>query len=188
MSGKDIEVPQVGTYRYGEDDRVFPNIIENSIRNILEIGNTKSHITLLTDAEKAIIETYLSELGSGQYVIYGMALSLCSVFVWYQQYVKTHFDENTNRAKCVFIPLDIQQPPTIEPQNTIILEDKKDYEGFESVIEVDEDEIAHCGKCVLRSHKAKYQKGVKVRLFSIMLNNFEESKNKYPYSAKYEKL
>lgn len=194
LAGKPADYKN-GYYRFGqENERVLPVAIEKIIKDILFIANTQSHTIDLNDEEKRQIEEYLSDYNSGQYVIFSMAMGLCSVFVWYNQYLLSHSDKEENKLKCVFCLKENQQTTNDIQEgdtngiNSKSFERMEDYEGSEFTIDVDEEEIAHCGKCVLRSQKAKYQKGVRVVLSDIKLNIFEESKNKYPYSAKYEKL
>lgn len=184
-----------GYYKYGtENERVFPDAVAKIIKDILFIANTQSHTVDLNNEEKKHIEEYFTDYNSGQYVIFSMVMGLCSVFIWYNQFLLSHSNIEENKLKCVFCLKDSQQTINDIRQgdadiiNFKSFESMEDYEGVEMAIEVDENEIAHCGDCVLRSTKAKYMKGVKVRLFSIMSNNFEDSKDNYPYSAKFERI
>lgn len=186
---------QNGYYRYGEEgDRVFPEAIAKIIKDILSIANTQSHTVDLNDEEKKQISEYLSDYNSGQYVIFSMAMGLCSVFVWYKQFLLMHLSPQENKSKCVFCSQESQPTDRALTQeysdnlNPYFSDRMEDYEGQQFTIEVDSEGIAHCGNCVLRSPKAKYMNGTRVILSNVKRNIFEESKNNYPYSAKFEKL
>lgn len=204
LAGKHAKNENAGKYyRYGDEDEfVFPPAIELSIRNILDIANSNSHTVDLSDVEKCSVEKYFSDSSSGQYVIYSMALSLCSVFVWYQQYISSHSDVEANKAKWKIFPLDNEIPSGSnsvnaekEQRETSDSDDgnlcKEDYEGQTMSLEIDVIDgvdVAHCGPCALRGNKAKYMiVGQMVRLYDVKDNIFSESKDVYPYSAKYEK-
>lgn len=71
--------------RYGEEgEYIFPPIIASTVRNILDVTNTGSHI----EANQANL-------------LFGYALQLCDVIVWYGNYVKEHGNKEENLKKRV---------------------------------------------------------------------------------------
>ena len=160
-------------YRYGEEnERVFSEAIAKVIKDILYIANIESHTVDLSNEEKKQIEEYLSDPSSGKYVIYSMALGLCSVFVWYKAYLLEHLDPQKNKEKCKFIS---------NNNNTLV---NPNYEGQEMIVEVDEYNNVHCGECQLHDSAARY-KGCVVRIYNVKNNT---QKNGYPYYAQYKPI
>lgn len=164
---------QEGYYKFGEkDEHVFPEAIAKVVKDILYIANTESHTVDLSDDEKKQIEEYLSDPNSGQYVIYSMAMGLCSVFVWYKQYLLEHLDPQKNKEKCKFIS---------NKNNSLA---NSNYEGQEMIVEVDENNNVHCGECQLHDSAARFN-GCVVNIFNVKNNT---RKNGYPYYAQYKPI
>lgn len=198
---------QDGYFRYGEEgDRVFPESIAKIIKDVLSIANTQSHTVDLNDEEKKQIEDYFSDYNSGQYVIFSMAMGLCSVFVWYKQFMMTHSDIDENKSKCRFVQLNDEIQHGSNSKNDLIEKNETtdeadrgssnlcmdDFEGKTMPLEIDvidRVDVAHCGLCALRGDKAKFiPAGTLVRLYDVKKNNFLESMKVFPYSAKYNKV
>lgn len=153
-------------FRYTE--RVFPSVVSNAIKSILNIANVQSHTTDLTEDDKRKVDEFLSITGA-EYFVYSMALNLCSVFVWYRQYLLLHLEKNVNKDKIKY------------------LQGSKDKEEIILPIEIDEEGVAHCGPYALRTNSTTNLKGLKVRIVSIK-PNLQETKDKYPQTARFEKL
>lgn len=163
-----------GYFKFGEEDeRVFPEAIAKIIKDVLFIANVQSHTTDLNDEEKKRIAGYLSNPGSGQYVIFSIAMGLCSVFVWYKQYLLNHLDINKNKNKCRFY-------------SSPLLDEMKRYENQEMPVKFDEDGNAYCDKCLVPLKKENAPEGAILRLKNITKNRKSETNGKYPFFAKFE--
>ena len=144
--------------RYGEEgEYIFPPIIASTVRNILDVTNTGSHI-----------EANQTNL------LFGYALQLCDVIVWYRSYVENHSDRETNLAKC----------KRSDSQNADEVETRfPEYEGKSFLLEKDEEGNLHCDRCLVsyNQHQDKIEK--KVRLHKIVEND-KDTREVYPYFAK----
>ena len=146
MAGKD---PKHVQFRYGDKgEYIFPPIIADSVSNILSVTNTGSHI-----------EVRQSNL------LFGYALQLCDVIVWFCDYAKSHSDKEANLAKCK--PLkneadaELKQKPLFE-----------EYEGKTFPLEYDKDnDVFYCGYCLLKRNQKEENVGKMVKLSGVVKNN-----------------
>lgn len=161
--------------RYGnEGDTVFPHIISSAVRNLLEMTHAHSHTTEFNKEDEDELLAYYLETQSAE-LLFGYALQLCEVIVWFGKYAKNHSNRELNLAKC----------KRIELQNVEIL--FPEYEGKTLLLEQDEKGNLHAGSCLV--HK-KHQKkvGRMVVLGNIVKNTVKETKNLYLYFANTVKL
>lgn len=177
LSGHNAKLQDV-TYRYGDyGDYVFPHSISKVVKDILYIANIESHTVDLNDNEKKQIENYLSDAVGGQYVIYSMAMSLCSVFIWYKSFLLDgHLDKTKNLEKCKCIPNNDKE----EQSST------SNYEGKVMPVLFDENGVAHCEDCMLPMTLENTTEGTNVKLKNIQPNTDPKTKDLYPYFAKFD--
>ncbi len=152
------ETPKHIPMRYGEKgESVFPPIIASTVRNMIDATNTGSHIEV-----------------NHANLLFGYALQLCDVIVWYRSYVENHSDRETNLAKCK--RSDSQNADEVETQFP-------EYEGKSFLLEKDEEGNLHCDRCLVsyNQHQDKIEK--KVRLHKIVEND-KDTREVYPYFAK----
>lgn len=166
LSGHNADMPDGSIVRYGnKGESVFPASISKVVWDILTLANIQSHTVDLTDKEKKQVEEYLSDTTTGQYVIYSMAMGLCSVFVWYKTYLLDgHLDPVKNREKCVCLQNNKQN-----------LDDQVEYEG---IVETDEDGIIHCGIYLIQT-KLSFLMGKTIKVTKSDNNINELTNQKY---------
>ena len=154
--------------RYGEPgERVIPDYIESFIHSILDFGNTHSHtVELSADDQKKIEAIFHSK--KSRYIIFGLTMQICEVITWMADYISKHNDKEINLFFCKELP-----------------KDAASYNGRELEPEKDEDGIWHCEECMVAIRE--WIPGRKMRLKDAQLNT-RESKIKYPYFAKFDKL
>ena len=87
--------------RYGEDgERIIPRHIENMMGMIISLGNVNSH-SKLTSSEIQEAERKIAKDGmSSKFLVYSMALQLCEIACWMNQYIAEHSDRDSNLKKC----------------------------------------------------------------------------------------
>ena len=98
LKGNDAE--KIGV-RYGEiGERVIPKYIENMMGLIINLGNANSH-SKLTDSEIQEVENRIANEGmNSKYLVYSMALQLCEIASWMNQYISDHPNKEENLEKC----------------------------------------------------------------------------------------
>ena len=146
MAGKD---PKHVQFRYGDKgEYIFPPIIADSVSNILSVTNTGSHI-----------EAHQANL------LFGYALQLCDVIVWFCNYAKNNSDKKANLAKCK--PL--KNETDAEQKQKPIFEE---YEGKSFPLEYDKDnDVFYCGYCLLSRNQKEENVGKMVKLSGVVKNN-----------------
>lgn len=163
MAGKS---PNLISFRYGkEKDYIFPSIIATTVKNFIDATNAGTH---LTDHQANLL--------------FGYALQLCDVIVWFCDYAKSHNDKEANLANKRPVPKN--EIESEEKQETII----EEYEGKEFLLEQDEEENLHCGYCLVSYNQHQKKVGEMVRLHNVEKNTNEELRDKYPYFAKKVKV
>ena len=90
--------------RYGDEgERVIPRHIENMMGLIISLGNVNSH-SKLTEFEIQEAESRIAKDGmNSKFLVYSMALQLCEIAFWMNQYIVEHSDKESNLKKCKFI-------------------------------------------------------------------------------------
>ena len=93
--------------RYGEErenndcDRIVPQYIENILFLILNLGNINSHTTTIDEKEQEKIESFfVSNVSSSRYLIFSLALQVCEVTLWLNNYIDNHQNIEENKSKC----------------------------------------------------------------------------------------
>ena len=163
MAGKS---PNLISFRYGkEKDYIFPSIIATTVKNFIDATSAGTH---LTDHQANLL--------------FGYALQLCDVIVWFCDYAKSHNDKEANLANKRPVPKN--EIESEEKQETII----EEYEGKEFLLEQDEEENLHCGYCLVSYNQHQKKVGEMVRLHNVEKNTNEELRDKYPYFAKKVKV
>lgn len=152
--------------RFGEKgDFVFPFVIANTIKHILNVTNPHSHTTEINQDDEAELLAYYSETRSPN-LLFGYTLHLCEVIIWFGNYVKTHGDRDANRAKC---------KSTVE---------FPEFEGKTFLLEQDEKGNLHCGYCLVSYKQNQDKIGSMVMLKEVEENkNNGELKKMYPFFA-----
>jgi hypothetical protein len=151
MAGKD---PNLIPFRYGkEKDYIFPSIIATTVKNFIDATSAGTHLTV-----------HQANL------LFGYALQLCDVIVWFCDYAKSHNDKEANLAKkCPILKIE-------------------EYEGKEFLLEQDEEENLHCGGCLVSFMNNQDKIGQKVRLSGVMKNTksgkSRKTREMYPLFAK----
>ena len=179
MLGTNINLNQCSLYlagknatkagvRYGEQgEKIIPEYIESFIRSILDFGNTHSHtVELSTEDQLKIAAIFHSK--RSRYIIFGLTMQICEVITWMADYISKHNDKEINLLMCKELP-----------------KDGTEYNGREMEPEKDEDGIWHCEECLIGIRT--WEAGKKMRLKDVQPNT-RESKIKYPYFAKYDKI
>ena len=152
--------------RYGEEgESVFPRIIAEIVKRILNVTNRHSHTAEIEEEEREELNAYCQEVHSCN-MLFGYALQLCDVIEWFGNYAKNHSDKEANLNK------------------RVVLDNPHHYEGKTFDLEADNGGNLHCQCCMVSYLKHKDNKGKKVRLSGIVPNNKDDSlKKKYPLFA-----
>lgn len=171
---KDLKILSI---RYGEDgESIFHKNIANIVKNVLSVTSHHSHTIEIDKEDEEELLAYYSETHSPN-LLFGYALQLCEVIIWFGNYAKSHNDREANLAKCKVVKKEtesiLEQKPVIEK-----------YEGKTFLLEQDEKGNLHCGYCLV-SYKQNQDKIGNI----VLLKEVEENKNsgelkkKYPYFA-----
>ena len=169
--------PKILSIRYGEDEEsIFHKNIASIVKNVLSVTSHHSHTIEIDKEDEEELSAYYLETCS-PYLLFGYALQLCEVIIWFGNYAKSHNDREANLAKCKVVKKEtesiLEQKPVIEK-----------YEGKTFRLEQDEKGNLHCGYCLV-SYKQNQDKIGNI----VLLKEVEENKNsgelkkKYPYFA-----
>ena len=163
--------------RYGEEgERVFHKNIASIVKNVLSVTSHHSHTIEIDKEDEEELSAYYLETCS-PYLLFGYALQLCEVIIWFGNYAKSHNDREANSAKCKVVK---KETESILEQKPVIGK----YEGKTFLLEQDEKGNLHCGYCLV-SYKQNQDKIGNI----VLLKEVEENKNsgelkkKYPYFA-----
>ena len=157
--------------RYGEKgESVFHKNIASIVKNVLSVTSQHSHTTEIDKEDEKELLAYYSETYSPN-LLFGYALQLCEVIIWFGNYAESHSDKKANLAKCKEV-------------------NKKDeYEGKSLLLEQDEKKNLHCGSCLVSFKDNQDYIGKMVRLSEIKDNKQTgELQKKYPYFARVVEL
>jgi hypothetical protein len=169
--------PKILSIRYGEDgESIFHKNIASIVKNVLSVTSHHSHTIEIDKEDEEELLAYYSETHSPN-LLFGYALQLCEVIIWFGNYAKSHNDREANLVKCKVVKKEtesiLEQKPVIEK-----------YEGKTFLLEQDEKGNLHCGYCLV-SYKQNQDKIGNI----VLLKEVEENKNsgelkkKYPYFA-----
>lgn len=176
LSGNPAE--QLGI-RYGKlNERVVPKHIQDIMFLVLTLGNTNSHTTELNEEEEHTLSTYMhTNVYNSSYLIYSLALQICEVVMWMNQYISTHQNIEENRNKCQRIQVGTQK------------DDKSETPIAEGIIEPIKNcpNLYHIGTyyCIAASYVTSNNLiGKKVKVIKQETNTDSKTKEQYPYFAK----
>lgn len=156
------EEPKYIQFRYGEEkEYIFPPIIATTVKNFIAATSAGTH---LTDHQANLL--------------FGYALQLCDVIVWFCDYAKSHNDREANLAKCRVVKKETESKQGKKP----IIEE---YEGKTFPLEYDkENHVFHCGYCLLLSKSQKQENIGKMVKLSNVVENTDKNYPKYKNFAK----
>ena len=169
--------PTIRSIRYGEEgESVFHKDIASIVKSILHVTSKRSHTTVIDKEDKEELSPYYSETQSS-YLLFGYALQLCEVIIWFGNYAKSHSDKEANLAKCKVL-----KKETSEQEQKPIIEE---YEGKTFPLEYDEENrVFHCGYCLLLSKSQKQENIGKMVKLSNVVENTDKNYPKYKNFAK----
>lgn len=169
--------PTIRSIRYSEEgESVFHKDIASIVKNILHVTSKRSHTTVIDKEDKEELSPYYSETQSS-YLLFGYALQLCEVIIWFGNYAKSHSDKEANLAKCKVL-----KKETSEQEQKPIIEE---YEGKTFPLEYDEENrVFHCGYCLLLSKSQKQENIGKMVKLSNVVENTDKNYPKYKNFAK----
>ena len=164
-------------FRYGEKgESVFHKNIASIVKNILSVTSHHSHTIEIDKEDEEELLAYYLETRSPN-LLFGYALQLCEVIIWFGNYAKSHNDREANLAKCKVVKKEtesiLEQKPVIE-----------EYEGKTFLLEQDEKGNLHCGYCLVSYKQNQDKIGRMVLLKNVVENkNSGELKKMYPLYA-----
>lgn len=153
-------------YEIIDSVEIMPKALVNSLKYLLEITQDGSHST-----DTCVVDKYVRE--NGGINIFRSALHITmELCIWFDKYIQTHPNPFEN-ANCW----------RIRPQK----EDKDffKYEGKIYIPEKDDDGIWHCDECWI---KITHWESGKMKLREVGKNTVIETKHKYPYFARFDKI
>lgn len=163
--------------RYGEEgERVFHKNIAGIVKNVLSVTSHHSHTIEIDKEDEEELEAYYFETRSPN-LLFGYALQLCEVIIWFGNYAKKHNDREANLAKCKVVKKETESEQAREPIT-------EEYEGKIFLLEQDEKGYLHCDKCLVLRKQNHDKIGKKVKLKNVVENIKDgELKRKYPLFA-----
>lgn len=163
--------------RYGEEgERVFHKNIAGIVKNVLSVTSHHSHTIEIDKEDEEELEAYYFETRSPN-LLFGYALQLCEVIIWFGNYAKKHNDREANLAKCKVVKKETESEQAREPIT-------EEYEGKVFLLEQDEKGYLHCDKCLVLRKQNHDKIGKKVKLKNVVENIKDgELKRKYPLFA-----
>lgn len=162
--------------RYGEEgERVFHKNIAGIVKNVLSVTSHHSHTIEIDKEDEEELLAYYLETRSPN-LLFGYALQLCEVIIWFGNYAKSHNNKEANLAKCKVVKKETESE---QGQKPII----EEYEGKTFLLEQDEKGNLHCGYCLVHMNNQEKVEQM-VRLFGVEGNRSKRTQEKYPYYAK----
>ena len=169
MIGRDAD--KVG-YRYGNPgEKIVPRHIQDMMSMILNLGNSNSHSTELSQNEITQFERNIDLSGiKSKYLVFSLALQLCELALWMHQYIASHPNYQENQGKWIKLE---------SPSNEKKLESKE----IIGLIEKDDNGLFHIGPKHLVFLKLRKEelKGKKVKAVKYSLNKNSNTNNTYPF-------
>ena len=88
--------------RYGNPgERIVPKHIQDIMFLILTLGNINSHTTKLSNNDQKNLSNYFCvNVFNSRYIIFSLALQICEIVMWMNNYIKHHQDKEENLKKC----------------------------------------------------------------------------------------
>ena len=153
------------------------------------MSHSESEYVELTEEDKNNVRKYLEDTGA-TYYLYGYALQLCDIVIWFSNYCKTH-DFHENRAKIRIIRNNNQNESKCKEDSRTLEELIDAYKGKTFLISKDSNGNVVCGgKCVLQPiHIGFADKGIQAVLSEVMPNTDKKTKDIYPlFCPKFERV
>ena len=176
--------------RFGNDgESLLPQHYARTISQILFISNEMSHSEYvdLTNDDKDKVRMYLEQTGA-TYYLYGYALQLCDIVLWFDKYCKQH-DFKENRKKITLLSNKSQEANRVIADSRTLEELINAYKGKTFLVQKDCDGNVICGeKCILQpTHSKLANKGSQIVVLEVVPNTIKSSKEKYPlFCGKFE--
>lgn len=161
MSG----LPAVHSGVYCEKSH-FPFLVSKNVKFILEITGGASHTTEVDTKDNPNLVAYWNKIET-PHLLFSIAFMLCDTLIWFDSYLEENGDVDINKSFWRDIPED---------------ELKSKYESMICVVEQDENNNYHCGKCML-SFQKNPPVGKRVKLSHIVDNTNNRTKDTYPFYA-----
>lgn len=100
LSGKSVTVGE----KKITSDKILPNVLKDSFQRLVEIAASYEHAenTDATKEQKANsrqTQSFLASIGYAPYLLRGMVMEICTIILWYSNYLEEHDDEELNRLK-----------------------------------------------------------------------------------------
>lgn len=177
--------------------RLMTDIMAHNVRYMINVTGSYLHSEGADSKTSKDTNQYLREVNNTKFLLWSFTFQLCDLLIWYGSYKQTHPDPEENATYWEWIKEQNKSNSAVEStkqeeshsvhEKETISFNMADYEGKEMTVEVDNG-VAHCGPCALRSKKAPFIEGRLVKISEVKQNIFEESKDIYPFSAKFEIL
>jgi len=82
-----------------KSENILPNALKESFHRLIEISASYEH-SKYEDAEQQVNTRHTGEfldyIGNAPYLLRSMAMELCTIILWYANYIKEHNDEEIN--------------------------------------------------------------------------------------------
>lgn len=100
LSGKDVPVGD----KKIKSEKILPNVLKDSFQRLIEIAASYEHAENpdATEEQKANsrhTQSFLDGIGNAPYLLRSMVMELCTIILWYANYLGDHDDEELNRLK-----------------------------------------------------------------------------------------
>lgn len=175
MAGKDATLAGVRC-----KTTIFPYIIAQNVKNILNITGGASHTTKVEDKDIVNLTSYWQEIDT-PYLLFSLTFMLCDILVWFDRYSQKHPDVKANQS--LWEDITTTKDEIVSPITNV---DVKKYEGLEGTVEMDANDNLHVGDCYL---KYPISVGTRMKLIVVEANKDWRTKTTYPgFIAKYQLL
>lgn len=171
LSGRNADV--VGIRYGGKKDSIVPPHIKDMMFLVLNLGNVRSHSTILSEEDLQNLQNYIdSNVCNSQYMIFSLALQVCEIILYMNECIQRHSDMEQNIKMCKTIGV---VELINDNQTHCLIRSKR--RGLESKF------------CISKSYaERKKLIGKKVVVMSYEDNTEKSTKDLYPYFATVELL
>lgn len=92
LSGREVNLGS-RTVRYKRPGQyIFPPVIAQIVKSILVVANKNSHTVELDTLGRTVMQDYYNSLHSNNF-LFGYALHLCDVIIWFGRYAKRYYSK-----------------------------------------------------------------------------------------------
>ena len=100
LSGKEVKIDDMMI----TSKKVLPNVIKDSFQRLIEIAGSYEHAENPDATEEQKInsrqtQSFLESIGNAPYLLRSMVMELCTIILWYSNYLDEHDDEELNRLE-----------------------------------------------------------------------------------------